>query len=206
MSKYISEQNYTVGNSHFMTFAQGNKGKQDYIISWNGNMQFHDLDLFDKLHRNILCYKCAFNFIRHFICSGFIELEQNCIKSNIKNVQDIIHFVNHTLLPDDLKLCLASMIFRCDIDNINYECPRLNGCVRHFLQVLMIFGYKFNLSNWQMLKLNNRLQFDNAALLNIPKLISDIGYPNNQYQIGKQDFYYMYQAILPSLEQKLFLY
>lgn len=206
MSKYIAGQCYRIGSSYFMTFKQGEKKPNDYTISWNGNEQFLDINLFDKLYNNILCYRCAFNFIRHFVCNDFIRLEQVCIRSSVADVQDVINFVNKTLLPDDLKLCLASMIFRCDIDNINYECPKLNGCIRHFLQVLMLFGYKFSLSNWQMLKLNNYLQFNNMPPLNIPQLISDIGYPNNQYQIDTQDFKDMYQVILPNLQQNLFSY
>ncbi len=198
-------QNYPIGSRYFMAFGQGNKCERDYIIMWNGETQFSDISFFNLLNNNITCYRCAFNFVKHFINNPFVVLEKECVKTNIMDVQNVIDYINQTLLPNDLKLCLASMIFRCDIDNINYECPRLNGCVRHFLQVLMLFGYKFNLSNWQMPKLNLCIQANNTLLDNIPNLVSHIGYPNNSYKIYTDDFKSTYKYILPNLQQILSL-
>lgn len=194
--KFIEEHKYCIGNL-FVTFKKGSKTPEDYCVLWGGNNQFDDKTLFNELYNNVSSIQYAFQFVSHFKNNPFVEFDEECIRTKIMCVDKVIDFVNHTPLSDNLKLYLASMIFRCDIDNINYECPRLNGCVRHFLQVLMIFGYKFNLSNWQMPKLNNYSQS------NIPQLINDIGYPKNKYQIDKQDFKNMYQVILLNLQQIL---
>ena len=200
--KYQINTPYHIGTSYVMTFNKGHKCPQDYLIYWNGSQQFDDDMLFSALFNNIACSQCAYNFIKHFYCATqFITFNERCIKTNILNVGDVIGFVNNLLLADELKLCLASMIFRCDIDNINYECPRLNGCVRHFVQILMVFGYKFDISQWQMPKLNNYLSSNHMSIENIPKLISSIGFPRNKYEINTNDFRDMYQTILPQLRQ-----
>lgn len=201
--KYQVNMPYTIGTSHFITFSKGCKCPQDYLIHWNGNQQFNDYTLFLNLFNNIMCPQCAYNFIKHFYyAKPLIFFDTQCIITNIIDVEEVINLVNSSLLTDNLKLCLASMIFRCDIDNINYECPRLNGCVRHFIQVLMLFGYKFNILEWKMQKLNNYLLSKNIQQINnIPKLISDIGFPNNNYGIDKNDFSSMYQKVLPELIQ-----
>lgn len=202
--KYQKDKEYYIGKSYFITFSQGKKyASEDYLIHWNGKQQFDDYTLFSTLFDNIMCTQCAYDFIKHFFYSEpFISFDERCIKTNILDVGKVIDFVNRLSLTDELKLCLASMIFRCDIDNINYECPRLNGCVRHFIQVLMLFGYKFNILEWKMQKLNNYLLSKNIQQINnIPKLISDIGFPNNNYGINKNDFSSMYQKVLPELIQ-----
>lgn len=201
--KYQVNMKYPIGTGYFITFSQGKKNaSRDYLIHWNGNHQFDDYTLFSALFNNVACYQCAYNFVKHFCYAAqFISFDAQCVKTNIVNVGDVINFVNSLLLTDELKLCLASMIFRCDIDNINYECPRLNGCVRHFVQILMVFGYKFNISQWQMPKLNDYLSLNNISTTDIPKLIADIGYPKNRYEIGTNDFREMYQTILPQLRQ-----
>lgn len=200
--KYQVNIQYPIGNNYFLVFSKGNKCPQDYLIYWNGNQQFYDNTLFSALFDNVVCPQCAYNFVKHFCyATQFISFDEQCIKTNIFNVDDVINFVNSLLLTDELKLCLASMIFRCDIDNINYECPRFNGCIRHFVQILMIFGYKFNISQWQMPKLNNYLRLNNISIMDIPALIADIGYPKNRYGIDTNDFRGMYQTILPQLRQ-----
>ncbi|WP_258237653.1 hypothetical protein, partial [Arcobacter sp. CECT 9188] len=76
-------------------------------------------------------------------------------------------------------LCLASMIFRCDIDNINYQCPKLNGCIRHFIQILAVFAYKFNIDKWKIEKLNTSINKNNYV-----HVISNCGYPGNAYNVS----------------------
>ena len=200
--KYQVNMPYPIGNSYFMTFSKGDKCPQDYLIHWNGEQQFGDCALFSILFINVACPQCAYDFVKHFFYAAqFISFDAQCVKTNIVDVGDVINFVNSSLLTDELKLCLASIILRCDIDNINYECPRLNGCVRHFVQILMVFGYKFNISQWQMPKLNNYLSLNNKPTTNIPKLIADIGYPGNGYGICTTDFREMYKTISPQLSQ-----
>ncbi|ETD22210.1 hypothetical protein [Helicobacter macacae] len=203
--KYQIDKQYPIGKSYFITFSQGSKPAfGDYLIHWNGIQQFDDYTLFSSLYNSIVCPQCAYYFVKHFCyAKHFISFDTQCVKTNISNVDDVINFVNNLLLTDELKLCLASMIFRCDIDNINYQCPRLNGCVRHFVQVLMLFGYKFNIAQWKMQKINDYLISNNIQIqqIDVPKLISDIGFPKNNIGIGTNDFREMYKTILPQLNQ-----
>ena len=212
--KYQVNMPYTIGTSHFITFSKGYKCPQDYLIHWNGEQQFDDYALFSTLFNNVACPQCAYNFIKHFYyAQPLIFFDTQCIITNIIDVEEVINLVNSSLLTDNLKLCLASMIFRCDIDNINYECPRFNGCVRHFVQILMVFGYKFNISQWQMPIINNFIQqkiIQNPQYaVDYPQLISDIGYKNNDWRkvnkdilsVSAQNFTNMYQRILPQLSR-----
>lgn len=212
--KYQANTQYPIGTIYFITFSKGYKCPQDYLIHWNGEQQFDDYALFSTLFNNVACPQCAYNFVKHFCyATQFISFDAQCVKTNIVNVGDVINFVNSSLLTDELKLCLASMIFRCDIDNINYECPRFNGCVRHFVQILMVFGYKFNISQWQIPIINNFIQqkiIQNPQYaVDYPQLISDIGYKDDdRRKVNKdisfasvQDFTNMYQRILPQLSR-----
>ncbi|RBQ25722.1 hypothetical protein, partial [Arcobacter sp. CECT 9188] len=121
------------------------KCEQDYIIHWNGTHKFSDIHLFQYLDKNITTIEEMEQFLVYFIKSPFITLNDECIKVLNNRKVNIMCYVNQTNLNDTLKLCLASMIFRCDIDNINYQCPKLNGCIRHFIQILAVFAYKFNI-------------------------------------------------------------
>lgn len=189
MKKFDESKKYYIGQRH-LEFRQGEKNIGDYVIWWDGQTQFSDKELFSELY-NHATFECAKVLIKHFICCDAVSFNDNCVKTNINNVNDIIEFVNQTKLPYILKFCLASIIFRCDIDNINYNCPKYNGCVRHFMQILMLFGYKFNISKCKMDKLFiKQFEFDK-----IPEIISSIGYPNNERKISTNDFKCMYQCI-----------
>ena len=180
--KYEIGKKYEIGNN-YITISKGSKpNANDYILKWNGTMQFDDKMLFDLIYMNIDTEDKAQEFINNFIGSGFVTLEKQCIKTKIDNIEDVVSYVNSLYYNDNLKMCLASMLLRCDIDNINYyPCPPFNGCVRHFIQVVMVLGYKFNIINWKMEKLKNANT----------EIIYNIGHPNN-YNITKEDFKNMY--------------
>lgn len=197
--KFIVGQDYFIGN-YIIKFNQGKKKINDYLIHWINNgetLQFSDLDFFLKLWQldsNEL--KSIINaFLGFKNNKSFIILEDNCIKSVINDVIDVIDYVNSVKKSDIFGLFLASMIFRCDIDNINYDCPRLNGCVRHFIQILMLYGYKAGDTRLQMEKITPYINQN----ISIPKLISDIGYPNNQYGVSTQDFADAYKKFKKSM-------
>jgi len=180
--------NYTIGELS-MTLAQPTQRKcqDDYIITWNGIHQFSDIHLFNDISQNINNIQAMNDFLGYFKNSPFIMMTQDCINVNITSQQDVIDYVNALPLNDTLKVCLASMIFRCDIDNINYPCPRYNGCVRHYVQILLVFGYQFNLINWKFSKLSN------CNVTN--QIISNIGYPGNSYNISNEDFRTLYRTL-----------
>ncbi|WP_201523901.1 hypothetical protein, partial [Aliarcobacter butzleri] len=128
------EETYSLGSLTIkLSQPTDRKCANDYIIHWNRTHKFSDIHLFQDLDRNINTIAEMKKFLAYFTESPFITLNKECIKSNIQNRSDVINYVNQTNLNDTLKLCLASMIFRCDIDNINYQCPRLNGCIRHYI-------------------------------------------------------------------------
>ena len=88
-------------------------------------------------------------FITLFNNSPFIKIEETCINTTVTDKEKVVNYVNNTDLTDNLKLCLISMIFKCDIDNIAYGCPPFNGCIRHYIQVLMVFGYELDIKKWK---------------------------------------------------------
>ena len=213
--KYKEYKKYYIGkNNDYIAFSKGNRAEGDYKIFPNGK-QLVDLDLFRKLYNtdSIISKQCAINFVKHFYKSGFaIFNNTNRINININYIDDVVDYVNNTSLKDDLKLYLALIILRCDIDNNIYKNPNLNGCVRHFLQILMVFGYRFNIATWQMRIINNFVKLiltkNPQANIDYPLLISDIGYPNtNPRKINKelsastQDFTDMYIIIRSQLSQ-----
>ena len=213
--KYQKGTEYSIGNSYSLAFDKGSLADDDYIILVN-NAAIKDLLLFQCLYSspNIMCYQCALNFIRHFCSSGFVSFNNpNRIDVCVNKVDDVINYVNQTLLPDELKLYLCIIIFRCDIDNNIYKSPNANGGVRHFVQILMLFGYKFNISQWQMPIIHNFIGEKNIQnsqyVADYPQLISDIGYKDDDWRkVNKdisfasvQDFTNMYQRILPQLSR-----
>lgn len=197
--KFIVGQDYFIGN-YIIKFNYGRKKNNDYLVHWINNgeaLQFSDLDFFSKLwdldsneFRDIINAFLGFKNNK-----SFIALEDNCIRSVINDVNDVINYVNNEKKTDIFRLFLASMIFRCDIDNINYDCPRLNGCVRHFVQVLMLYGYRVGDTRFQMKKINSYIKQN----VFIPKLISDIGYSENQYGVTTQDFAEAYKEFKKSI-------
>lgn len=213
--KYQEDKEYYIGKSYILTFKKGTRGVGDYKI-FIANNPLYDLDLFKWLYfsSNIMCYQCALNFIRHFCSSGFVSFNNpNRISVCVNKVDDVIDYVNQTLLPDELKLYLCVIILRCDIDNNIYKSQNANGCIRHFVQILMVFGYKFNILQWQMPIINDFIQQEIIQnpqyMTDYPQLISDIGYKDDDWRkvnkdilsVSVQDFTNIYQRILPQLSQ-----
>ena len=187
MCRYNQECEYTVGKNIKLKFLAGKKEKKDYVVQWSFDSgksykQFTDKDLFNKLVSKIQTKEEDLKFIKYFCDYQNIDFDKECINLAIDNVQDVISYVQKSTLDDELRLCVACMLFRCDIDNINYPCTRYNGCIRHFVQVLMLFGYKFDIDEFKISKLCIKKKDD------IVSVISDIGYPNNNYNITTKDF------------------
>ena len=158
MCRYNQECEYTVGKNIKLKFLAGKKEKKDYVVQWSFDSgksykQFTDKDLFNKLVSKIQTKEEALKFIKYFCDYQNIDFDKECINLAIDNVQDVISYVQKSTLDDELRLCVACMLFRCDIDNINYPCTRYNGCIRHFVQVLMLFGYKFDIDEFKISKL-----------------------------------------------------
>lgn len=188
MCRYNQECEYTVGKNIKLKFLAGKKEKKDYVVQWSFDSgksykQFTDKDLFNKLVSKIQTKEEALKFIKYFCDYQNIDFDKECINLAIDNVQDVISYVKKSTLDDELRLCLACMLFRCEIDNINYPCTRYNGCIRHFVQVLMLFGYKFDIDEFKISKLCITKNDDD-----IVSVISGIGYPNNKYNITTKDF------------------
>lgn len=210
--KYQKDKEYYIGKSYILTFDKGDRVEGDYRILIGKNKTWLvDLDLFRKLYNtdSITSKQCAINFVKHFYESGFAIFDDtNRIKININCIDDVIDYVNNTSLEDDLKLYLAIVILRCDIDNNIYKSPNSNGCVRHFLQILMVFGYRFDILEWQIPIINDFIIQNPKVDIDYPLLISDIGYPNthprkvhkNLY-VSPKDFMDMYIRIRPQLSQ-----
>ncbi len=197
---YIKGYKCLIGKSNLKLLIEigGKFGNKDCRIYWDnwGNM-FSDKKLFKCILDNINTKTEALEFIRLFNEFEAITFEGDRIKSNINihnfaNIQKVVNYVNSLNINDKLKRCLASMILRCYVDNNAYEPPKFNGCIRHYIQVLLLFGYKFDIKSWKMAKLNINSQ-DNIATI-----ISDIGYPNNKYGIGKDDFNNKYRELFNS--------
>ncbi|WP_201522841.1 hypothetical protein [Aliarcobacter butzleri] len=179
---YIGEMGNLLNYEYSIRLSQPEDRKcaNDYIIHWNGTHKFSDIHLFQNLDRNINTIAEMKKFLAYFTESPFIELSHECIKVlNDDREVNIMCYINRTNLNDTLKLCLASMIFRCDIDNINYQCPRLNGCIRHYIQILAIFAYKFNIEEWKLKEITPYIKDGNY-----PEIVSDSGY--SYTEIGKK--------------------
>lgn len=171
---------YDIGSLKIRIYQpEKRKCELDYIIHWNGVHQFSDLHLFQDLLTNIQTIEEMNIFLNSFSKSKFISFSDKCVQTNISNRKDVIDYVNSLNLNDTLKLCLASIFFRCEIDNINYICPRLNGCVRHYIQILALFAYRFNIEHWKTEEISPFIKNGNLS-----QVISDSGYPYTA--IGKK--------------------
>lgn len=176
------KENYLFGK-YRLALNKGKKCAGDYVILWNDNEQFDDKRFFTGLLKIIVNEQAAKHFIDLFCQLPHISLG-NCIVTDFTpEKRKEIHAHIEKLEIDDLqKILLFSMALRCDIDNLNYKCPRLNGAIRHFIQVLLLFGYRFNIEEYKTLA-NLRLQ--NETLVDA---INCIGFPKNRYGYSTEKF------------------
>lgn len=201
MCKYKKEYEYIVCENIKLIFLLGTKEKNDYIVKWKIDdqqyNQFTDEKLFDMLQSEVKSKEEALKFINFFYNYEKINFNENRIELTIENVQEVLDYVKKLPLNNKLKLCLACMLYRCDIDNIDYPNIRCNGCIRHFVQIIMLFGYKFDIIEFKY----EKLSINNED--NISNVISRIGYPNNNYNIKTLDFKNVY-INLKEMFQKIF--
>ena len=180
----------------------GKHGKKDCRLFWDTDENsFCDKVLFKCILDNINEKEGALKFIKLFKEFEYISFKNNKINNDINiydpsDIQKMVDYVNNSQINDELKRCLASMILRCYVDNNAYSRPYQNGCIRHYIQVLLLLGYKFNIEGWKMDKLNKyitpNIAQDNERL---SEVISEIGYPNNRYNIGTNDFREKYKEL-----------
>lgn len=173
-------ETYTFENLSF-SLEKGNKKPNDYIIKWYGEHQFSDVELFKELLETYKTEEEAKELITLFKACPFIKID-NCIKTEFTREirEKVYHYVNHQKIDSKKKFLLLTLFFRCDIDNLNYACPGLNGCIRHFMQIILLFGYHFKVA-----ELMNLLPLPATPQEEIPELINKIGYPSNPLSINK---------------------
>lgn len=146
---------------------KGAKATRDYLIFHN-NIQIKDELLFKGILLNTSDEKEAEMFIDLFTkCISIIfkkdRIETNPSPLEFKKIYD--YCINSKLKPE-LQKFLFVTILRCDIDNICYPPPK-NGCIRIFIQVLLLFSCKFK---WTTYINKNNIPAD------IAKYIYEIGF------------------------------
>jgi len=131
-------------NESKIEIKKGAKNKDDYIILLN-NIQIKDKVLFEKILLNVSDEQEAKNFITKFAKFKHIKFIKDRIETKSLNSQisDVYQYSLDVEIKDELKPFLFISILRCDIDNICYPPPFNNGCVRIFVQILLIFSCKF---------------------------------------------------------------
>ena len=187
-------EKYSFGTK-YLTLSQGSKNQTDYIIKWNGTQQFTDKDLFDLFSNMFKNKEEAVEFIKNIKKVPHVSFTNNCIETNFtkEKREQIYNYIDNIDKSEDYKLALFSVILRCDIDNNSYNCPRFNGCIRHFMQIILFLGYYFNIDEFKNIY-NKKLPVDNIA-----KTISDIGYPGNKYGINSEHWKEMYKNFINNL-------
>jgi len=195
-----------IGNSKLKLFIKigGKYGEKDCRLFWDAMKKdnaFEDKILFKCILNSIHKKEDALNFIKLFKEFEYISFNNNRINNyiniyNPSDIQKIVDYVNNIQINDELKKCLASMILRCYVDNNAYPKPYQNGCIRHYIQVLLLLGYKFNIVSWKMNKLNNIITSDIAQNSEkLSEVIFEIGHPKNKYGIITGDFRKKYEEL-----------
>lgn len=190
---------YTFG-SFSISLEQGSKSENDYVLKYNGIEQFDDLKCFKNvlIHFNTLTlFKVFINSIKN---SGFLTFKRSEISSPCKGLSDtspidILHnYVCNLSLTDIQKGLIFASILRMDIDNICYppSTGRFNGAIRHFIQLILLGGFKYN-----CFKLIKDIGFINSHPntndIDIINFVFRIGFPRNNYGITTTDFKIYYQ-------------
>lgn len=172
---------FTFGSDKIDT-KRGGKAKDDYLIFYN-DVQIDDKEIFKGILINTLNGKDAKTFIECFTKCNSIKLNKKRIEtvpSPLKKDRIYTYCIN-SKLNTELQKFLFISILRCDIDNICY-CPPLNGCIRFFIQILLLLSYKFK---WTLYINKNDIPAD------IVKYIYEIGFKKSRI-----DFKEIYERYL----------
>ncbi len=157
---------FTFGSDKIV-ISKGAKATRDYLVFHNGN-QITDKSLFEHILLNTSNEKEAKMFIGLFAKCICINFKKDRIETNLSPLErkKIYDYCINSKLNSELQKFLFITILRCDIDNINYPPPK-NGCIRIFVQVLLLFSYKFK---WTTYINKNNIPPD------IAQYIYDIGF------------------------------
>jgi len=144
---------------------------------------------FNKLDTIISDENLAKSFIKSFILYKKIQLTSSRIETDCSplNIENAYKYCKQVDLPLELQEYLFIWILRCDIDNISYP-PPLNGCIRIFIQVFLLFAYKFK---WKDYYIGSHI-----PTTNLPDYIHTIGFPCNKYSVTTEDFNEVYRKFL----------
>ena len=175
-------ENYVFGKFR-LALNKGHKCAGDYVILWNNNEQFDDKRFFAGLLKVIANEQEAKRFIDLFCKLPHLALQDCIITDFTPEKRSEIHaHIDRLDIDSSQKVLLFSMALRCDIDNLNYKCPHLNGAIRHFIQVLLLLGYHFNVEEYKALA---DIDLQNKNLVDA---INCIGFPNNSYGYSTDKF------------------
>lgn len=177
---------------------QGGKAEKDYILEYESK-QFTDRGLFSDILKAFDDKDSFISFINYIRKSNFLifsntQIDSPCIGlSDLFKIKELYTDISNTNFSSVQKGLLFLSILRIDIDNICYPPSKFNGGIRHFIQLLLLGGIYFNLD-----KYTKELGFDEdtTEIKDIPKFISDIGFPGNSYNITKNDFKNYYSAFM----------
>lgn len=136
---------YQFGDST-ISFQRGYKKPNDYLIRQNG-IQIKDDDIFNQLLKAIKNEEQAKYFLDAFAQCEHLEFKAKRIESDCTSRDSLYKYTNEAYSNPDLSELLFISILRCDIDNICYKAP-LNGGVRFFAQILLVFAYTFKWDNY----------------------------------------------------------
>ena len=171
---------------------KGYKASNDYLIFLN-KVQISDELLFEALNLSIISEDDAKFFIEHYVEYSKIKLGDNYIKTypSPLDKNDLYDYCMKLNAKFDIQMLIFVSILRCDIDNICYPPPVLNGCVRFFVQILLLFAYKFK---WEEYYIK-----DKKPGANLPKFIFEIGFiPGKE---GRKLFSDIYKVYLENRNQ-----
>ena len=181
-----------------ITLDQGGKAGKDYILKYD-NTQFNDRRFFSDILNAFDDEDSFISFINYIRKSNFLtfsntQIDSPCIGlSDLFKIKELYTDISNTNFSSVQKGLLFLSILRIDIDNICYPPSKFNGGIRHFIQLLLLGGIYFNLD-----KYTKELGFNKDAtkIEDIPKFISDIGFPRNSYNITTNDFKNYYSVFM----------
>lgn len=136
-------EKYEFGEN-LITFGKGGRGPDDYLLFQNG-VQFSDREVFNQLYPLISTEKVARDFLKYFTEYKQLQCKFDRIETSPSPLDkgDVYRYCCNVPLELRLQELLFLSILRCDIDNINKPPPKYNGCIRFFSQILLLYAYKF---------------------------------------------------------------